>query len=85
MIAPWRYGPPPEGGDELVWEDNWLSNSMAWFTDTFLPNWCKVEDHWTVSVLNYFYAECACCLLFRGITVGMFIGAASATLIFSIF
>jgi len=59
---------------ELDWEDNWLSNSMAWTSKTFLPNWCQTADHWSSRFTNYFWAECPCCNAWRGLAIGAMIG-----------
>lgn len=69
-----RPGPVSEGdphpGSEVEWADNWLSNSLAWFSTKWLPAWCQSEDHWTAKTTQYLFTDCPCCLLFRGIVVG---------------
>lgn len=37
---------------------------------------CQTEDenHWSYRVLDFFWVDCPCCLLFRGFTVGSMIG-----------
>ena len=37
---------------------------------TFVPTWCKNENHWTVRFTEWLFIGCACCLLFRGVTIG---------------
>jgi hypothetical protein len=52
------------------WEDNALSNSLAWASQTFLKNWCQTPEHWTSRFANYLYTSCPCCMIFRGLTIG---------------
>lgn len=70
-----RPGPVPEGdpdpGSEVQWADNWLSNSLAWASHKFIPAWCQSEDHWTARLTQYLFTDCPCCLLFRGIVMGV--------------
>jgi hypothetical protein len=69
-----RPGPVPEGdphpGSPVEWEDNWLSNALAWASTTFTPKWCQSEDHWTARTAQYLFTDCPCCLLFRGLVLG---------------
>lgn len=69
-----RPAPAPEGdphpGGSTEWADNAVSNAMAWASAKFLPAWCKNPGHWTARVTQYFFTDCPCCLLFRGIVVG---------------
>ena len=67
-------GDPSEDGTPVEWEDNWLSNSMAWVSHKLLPNWCQHEDHWTARVTQYLFTDCPCCMLFRGLTIGFAVG-----------
>jgi Protein of unknown function (DUF418) len=53
------------------WADNALSNSLAFLSAKLIPNWCQAEGHWTASLTAYLFASCACCLLFRGLTLGL--------------
>ena len=69
MINPFKFRPPAE--DEN-WEDNWLSNAMAYGSLVLFPNLCK--SGWAVKLSIYLWTECPCCLLFRGITIGLIIG-----------
>jgi len=72
MTRPWTYRPTdPEQPD---WEDNALSNAMAWASDTFVGNWCKQDDHWTFAVTKPIWTECSCCLTFRGVILGLIVG-----------
>lgn len=76
MTNPFTYR-PREDLEELEWEDNWVSNFMAWASDNTLPeDMCEGDEewqHWSSKIANYFWAECSCCLFFRGV----FLGAAS--------
>lgn len=88
MRNPFRYrphweevlGPGESPEDESDWEDNWLSNSMAWVSDSLFPNWCSEEDHWTLKVTGYIWAECSCCLTIRAFLLGTLVGGAATTL-----
>lgn len=62
----WNHRPDPEI-DEPDWEDNALSNSMARLSP---PQWCQSEDHWTYRLADHLWAECSCCMFFRGAVVG---------------
>lgn len=79
MIAPWNYRPDYHRSDlEFVenpdvddWEDNSLSNTMAWASDKVLGSqFCGDPDGWPVRLVNYLWADCSCCLFFRGVAVG---------------
>jgi hypothetical protein len=58
----------------VQWVDNWLSNSLAWASHKLLPGWCHSEDHWTARVTQYLFTDCPCCMLFRGLTLGLVAG-----------
>lgn len=87
MNLPWHYR--PDMGDHEFeldqepesWEYNVISNTMAWVSDTFWPAACKSPDHWTVRFVLYLWADCACCLFFRGVAVGALPGALVGTLV----
>lgn len=64
-----------EEPDAEFWADNWFSNSLAYLSKKFLPEWCATEDHWTIKFMDVFYASCICCLFFRGIIVGAALGS----------
>lgn len=68
-------------GDELDWENNKISNSMAWVSLTVAPNWCHLDNHWTIRFADKLWAECSCCAFFRGVMVGAFLGACTAGLL----
>lgn len=67
-------GDPTEPHTPVEWEDNWLSNMMAWISYKFLPRWCQTEEHWTSRTTQFLFTDCPCCLLFRGISIGLFLG-----------
>ena len=75
-MNPLKYRPEQ---DEDDWEDNWLSNAMAFFSLTLFPNLCK--RGWAVDLAIHLWAECSCCLLFRGITLGVLFGLPVGVLI----
>lgn len=64
----------PEDENEF-WTDNWYSNSLAFLSKRFLPTWCQTEQHWTVSFMDRFWTDCACCLFNRGIVAGFVISS----------
>ena len=49
MTSPFRYRPPEQpdvdhdGKTVDDWEDNALSNSLAWSSVTFMPMWCQTD------------------------------------------
>src|SRR6478609_2414594 len=62
--------------DPEEWENNALSNSLAWASYTFTPAWCQAKEdgtHWTVRLMDYLFTGCPCCMMFRGLTLG-FVG-----------
>jgi len=77
VTSPFRFRPPEQEDidhDGKVvddWEDNALSNFLAWSSQTFLKNWCQTEEHWTSRFANYLYTSCPCCMVFRGLTIGI--------------
>jgi hypothetical protein len=77
MINPLRFrpGPVPEGDPHadspVEWADNWLSNLFAWASQEFMPAWCQTPEHWTSRSTAFVFTDCPCCLLFRGIVLGM--------------
>lgn len=38
------------------------------------PKWCQTETHWSSKLVDFLWVDCPCCLLFRGIVVGMLFG-----------
>lgn len=78
MTNPFKFRPTSDEAQEevLSWEDNWASNFMAWFSQVFLRSWCDDENHWTFRVVNYLWADCACCLSWRFFCMGLLVGLA---------
>jgi len=80
MTNPFRFRPSePEAdvdhdGEVADWEDNALSNFFAWASTVLMPTWCQDEAHWTSRFATYLWTSCPCCLLFRGIALGLLIG-----------
>lgn len=70
-MLPHKYRPQDDGDNTPDWEDNAISNSMAWASDTFTPGFCATPEHWTSRVGNYFWTECPCCLFIRGVIIGV--------------
>jgi hypothetical protein len=77
MTSPFRFRPPEQedvdhdGKTVDDWEDNALSNFLAWSSQTFMPNWCQTPEHWTSRSANYLYTSCPCCMIFRGVFLGL--------------
>lgn len=75
-VNPFRYRPSPstdtDGDGEIAdWEDNALSNFLAWGSVTFTPTWCQNEKHWSARFANTLFTTCPCCMVFRGIVIGL--------------
>jgi hypothetical protein len=68
----------PDPDSQVQWEDNSLSNTMAWFSHKYLPAWCQTPEHWTSKTAAYLWTDCPCCLFFRGVTCGLALGLALA-------
>ena len=68
-------GDPPEGDPNpdspVEWADNCASNFLAAASKEFTPTWCQTPEHWTSKFTQYLWTDCPCCLMFRGITVGL--------------
>jgi len=62
-----------EGTEETDWEDNALSNSLAWASATFVPAWCQTPTHWTQRFADTLFTTCPCCMFFRGLALGILI------------
>ena len=77
MTSPFRFRPTvPEAdsdhdGDVPDWEDNPLSNFLAWGSATFTPNWCQNEQHWTTRFTMWLWTSCPCCMFGRGFIIGL--------------
>ena len=78
-------GDPTEPGTPVEWEDNWLSNLLAYVSYKFLPNWCQTPEHWTSRVTQYLFTDCPCCILFRGLSIGFIIGSTLTAPVVSVF
>lgn len=75
-------GDPTKPNTPVEWEDNALSNTFAYLSYKLVPSWCQTPEHWTSRVTQYLFTDCPCCLLFRGIVVGMMITWILAALLF---
>lgn len=78
-MTPFAYR--PTNPEEIDWEDNWLSNAMAWCSDRFAPKLCKSENHWATVLTLRLFTDCPCCLLLRGVSIGFVGGFISAAII----
>ncbi len=88
MSKPWRFRPEDivnPDKHELDWDDNAISNSMAWAT-IGLPLCDESEDArnrlWP-TLANYFWTNCPCCFFLRGFSMG-FLTAALCTIIIAL-
>jgi len=76
MTSPFKYRPQEQpdvdhdGKTVDDWEDNRLSNFLAWASTTFMPFWCQTPEHWTTRFANSLYTTCPCCMIFRGLAIG---------------
>ena len=75
---------PSTPGTPVEWEDNALSNLMAYVSYKVLPSWCQTEDHFTSRITQYLFTDCPCCLLFRGLTLGFLGGGMVVLVVFSL-
>lgn len=66
----------PNPGGPVEWEDNAISNAFAWASFKIVPAWCQTPEHWSSRVAQYLFTDCPCCLLWRGIVVGVVAGSA---------
>jgi len=71
----------PETSEE-DWEDNYISNGMAWCASQL--GLCKREQQRSSRLADYFWVQCACCLFFRGLSLGVILGLAAGFLIGSL-
>lgn len=79
MNNPFTYRPSPDAdvdhdGNVPDWEDNALSNGLAWASTVFTPTWCQNEQHWTARFAASLFTTCPCCMIFRGIAIGFTLG-----------
>lgn len=75
----------PLDDDTVEWEDNWLSNSFAWLSQSLFPYWCQRPTHWSSLIANYLWTSCACCLILRGAVVGFFFAIIVASILAILF
>ena len=61
----------PNPGSPVEWENNAVSNTFAWASHKFIPTWCQTPEHFTSRLANYLFTDCPCCLMWRGIVVGI--------------
>ena len=67
----------PDDPDETDWEDNPLSNAMAWASRTVWPRACATPEHWTSRLSAPLWTDCPCCLWWRGAIFGAIAGLAT--------
>jgi hypothetical protein len=70
--------------DATDWEDNALSNTLAWASWRFVPRWCEQKDHPTTRLADALFTTCPCCMMYRGIGVGVLGTLASVLVAFVI-
>lgn len=63
-------GDPTTDNTPVEWEDNFLSNTLAFLSHKLTPAWCQSPTHWTAHISQYLFTDCPCCLLFRGLVLG---------------
>ena len=89
-MNPFKYRPEhlvrdpdlPEAPDDIEWEDNAISNFMAWFSQLPpLEPMCNEKEYLSSRFANYFYTSCPCCLFYRGLIIGAFISSVLWTII----
>lgn len=79
-MKPWRYRPPTVyAGEEpgIDWEDNWLSNSLAWASVKTRMD----QARWPHLIANPFWSDCSTCLFWRGALMGSILTAAVIAII----
>ena len=56
--------------------NNKTDEIFARASEIFVPAWCQTETHWSSRLSQYLWPsnDCGCCLLFRGITIGLVVG-----------
>jgi hypothetical protein len=60
----------PHPDSPVEWEDNWLSNLLAYLSHKVVPSWCHSETHFTAKVAAYLWTDCPCCAIWRGLFLG---------------
>ena len=76
MTSPFRYRPENEDEDATDWDDNWVSNFMAWASVQLGMD----QANWPARLTNWMWTDCATCLAWRGITVGFLCGLTVAAI-----
>jgi hypothetical protein len=71
-------------GGPTEWSDNWLSNFFAWSSHKFVPAWCQTPEHFSSRITQWLWTDCPCCMLWRGIALGVFVGLVLAAGIMSL-
>lgn len=61
----------PDLGPPTDWEDNSFSNLLACASWRLVPSWCQTSEHWTSVLTSHLFTDCPCCLLFRGLILGL--------------
>jgi hypothetical protein len=81
LTNPFRYRPQQQpdidhdGKTVDDWEDNRLSNFLAWASVHVTPWWCQTPEHWTSRFAASLFTTCPCCMIFRGLALGVIIGS----------
>jgi len=82
-MNPFKYRPVhlvrdpklPDAPDDIEWEDNPISNFMAWFSQTrLLEPMCNEPEYMSSRIAGYLFTSCPCCLSWRWLLVGLFFG-----------
>lgn len=69
-MKPFDYRPSEDDKEELDWEDNWLSNSLAFASEIVTPKACTTPGSVMARISNYLWTSCPCCLFWRGAVFG---------------
>jgi hypothetical protein len=69
-MKPFDFRPTEDDKEELDWEDNWLSNTIAWLTTQVMPDACSTPGNIMPRISNYLWTSCPCCLFWRGALFG---------------
>lgn len=69
FLAPFRYRPSDTSEDAVDWEDNWLSNLIAWASRP-ISGLCEREGSLANRLVSYLWTSCPCCFFLRGASFG---------------
>lgn len=69
-MRPFDFRPTEDSKEDLDWEDNWLSNTIAWVTEQVMPQACSTPTTVMARIANYLWTSCPCCLFWRGALFG---------------